>query len=73
MFKIVQDDNSHARHIVKSDTVLCGIDVPSSSAFPTDIDFVLHMKDRQETLWFLCPECASKFTGLDAEEFIFVN
>lgn len=71
MFKIVKDNNTYARHILASEMVLCGIDAPDNSAFPTEVDFVMHMKDRQEPLWFLCSDCASKLTHLPAEEFAF--
>lgn len=70
---LIKDKYDVTRHVMVDDVLLCGGEVSDNSAFPTDVDFVMQLKNRQEVNWVLCPECASKFTGLDAEEFIFVN
>ena len=53
------------------EVLLCGGLVSDNSAFPTDVDAVLSLKDRQEDSWVLGTVCASRFTGKPEEEFIY--
>lgn len=70
MTALIKDKYSNERHVMVDDVLLCGGVVSDNSAFPTDVESVLSLKDRQEENWVLCPVCGSKFTGLSEEEFL---
>ena len=72
MAKSIKDAFTNARHIINdAGATYCGGETTAYGAFPTTHQTVISLKDKQTAEWFLCPECASVFTGLPVENFNF--